>query len=84
MRPDPIKEPRRVGEHVAFALDFLKEHGAENVRVYKTRHLQVVFNLGRHELTIHMACTPLNAHDAIAHFRQELTRVVKKTLETLH
>lgn len=80
MRTEPIKEPRRVGSHLAYAHVLLVELGASNIRFYKTKHIAAVFNVGPHELTVRLCSTPRNNDDAMNHFRQQLTREVRKAL----
>ncbi len=58
MEPKPIKDPNRLGPHVREILDDLRRGGAEDIRVYKNKHLTICFRLGSEEFKVHTVCTP--------------------------
>lgn len=76
MRGKPVDHPRRIGKHVAFAIDHLAEAGATEIEVYKTKHVIVTFKVGRHELEVRTACTPRNEGHEINRLRQLIYRTV--------
>jgi len=75
MRGEPIHHPRRVGRHVSGALDLLAEIGARDVRVWKTKHVVIAFNVAGAEHELRMACTPRDEDNALNVFRQDLFRL---------
>jgi len=60
MRPKPMKHPRRVGAHVAAALDRIRELGGREAAVTKTKHVQIECLFFGRTLTVHTCCTPKN------------------------
>jgi hypothetical protein len=65
MRGKPVKDPRRIGAHVGVLLDELRELGATDVEVFKTKHLIVVFWAGPYRLEIRTACTPRDPYACV-------------------
>lgn len=78
MRGDPVKQPRRIGQHVSRAIDFLAENGATDIRVWKTKHVIVSFMVGQHRCEVRMAGTPMDAGDAYNHFRAHLRHELER------
>ena len=80
MRGNPVKEPWRIGSHIAGAVELLREIGATDIRVFKTKHVAIVFRAGRHELTVRASCTPADEHDSLMSTRQAIRRELAKAL----
>lgn len=83
MRPPPIPHPRRVGQHISEAIDLLTANGATNIRVYKTHHIAIVFNVGRHELTVRAPCTPASEDNSFNAIRQAIQREVLRATKAV-
>ena len=80
MRGEPLKHPRKVGRHVAAILDFLAEHGATEIRAFKTKHVIIEFTLGKHHLEVRTACTPRDEHHAVQFALCDLRRTIEPVL----
>lgn len=84
MRGEPLHNPRRVGKHIADIIDLLLvPHGATDIRVYKSRHVMIVFRLGEHEMTIRTACTPRDEHHAVNFARTALMRDLERLVPNI-
>lgn len=75
MRHEPIKDPRRIGQHVSVIMDDLAEGGARDIRVFKTKHLAMEFELGPQTYRIVLPCTPRDPDISITLTRQRLKRL---------
>lgn len=58
MKPKPVKRPRRIGGHVAAALDHIRALGGRDVQVRKTKHVQIECQFYGRTITVHTCCTP--------------------------
>jgi hypothetical protein len=79
MTPRPLDHPRRVGPHVAAAINQLQRIRCTDIRVYRTKHVRIRFKAGPHQLVVFTTCTPKDADyeakrvlSAIAHEIAEL------------
>ena len=78
MRGEPLKHPRKVGEHVSRAIDLLAENGATKIRVFKTKHIIITFCLGKHEIEVRTVCTPRSVDAAFVYFKTDLRHEIER------
>lgn len=78
MRGDPVKQPRRIGQHVSRAIDFLAANGATDIRVFKTKHVIVTFMVGKHCCEVRTAGTPTDADAAYNNFKLALRHELER------
>ncbi|WP_420104542.1 hypothetical protein [Bosea sp. (in: a-proteobacteria)] len=75
---EPIKNPRRIGKHVAATLDYLRELGCEGVEVIKRKHLTISWAWGAGRLSISAPCTPRDQDQAANYMRQGIRRAMRE------
>ncbi|BBF92669.1 hypothetical protein [Blastochloris tepida] len=80
MKGEPIRDYFRLGPHVVEAMKLLREIGAEDIQVYRTKHILFEFMAGPEKVQIRMPCTPRSEGDQIDFFRQQIGRALRQKL----
>lgn len=74
---ETVKNPRKIGEHVRAAMDYLEEIGASDASVIIRKHLRINFKYRGEELWFMLSTSPKSPSGCANISRQLIRRAIR-------